>query len=398
MSKKRNKKTTGKRIDSGKAALAALPVLSKLEEIPPFEKLKITDEQLAFAQEEIAAIAKREGVDESEFTYGCVVRLDRGFPAILCKDNLLRAEFSTTLSKAKQTVSVGDWVCVRLPDSHDKGLIVAVCPRKTELSRWKGGNRALRQVLAANVDKVLIAQSFIDRDFSLDRIARSVVVALDCGCKAEVVLTKCDLTESSEELTERIELLKMSLADDIKIIATCARLDIVENEYVSELKAAALAAGASWGIEGIYDAVSADTVAILLGESGAGKSTLLNLLLGKEILETGAVRDKDGAGRHTTVARRMVNLEGHGIIIDEPGLRSLPILGHERGLALAYPEISQYVPECKFRDCTHDHEPGCAVKEALDAGAFSSERLAVYLDLAREMRESLTVIDPDIVI
>ncbi len=94
----------------------------------------------------------------------------------------------------------------------------------------------------------------------------------------------------------------------------------------------------------------------------------------------------------------MVNLEGHGIIIDEPGLRSLPILGHERGLALAYPEISKYVSECKFRDCTHDHEPGCAVKKALEEGKFSPQRLDVYLDLAREMRESLSVIDPDILI
>ncbi len=206
------------------------------------------------------------------------------------------------------------------------------------------------------------------------------------------------MAKSADELSERIGLLKMSLAEDIGIIPTCAREDIADPEFLAELKAASEAAGASWGIEGIYDAVPDGTIAILLGESGAGKSTLLNLLLGKEVLETGAVRDKDGAGRHTTVARRMVNLEEHGIIIDEPGLRSLPILGHERGLALAYPEISKYVSECKFRDCTHDHEPGCAVMQALEEDKFSPERLDVYLNLAREMRDSLSVIDPDILI
>ncbi len=395
MSAKKHTKTIK---NTGKAAEVALPVLSKLEEIPPFEKLHPSPKQMEYAKEEITQIAKHEGVSDDEYSLGCVVRLDRGFPAVLCKHALLRAEFSSTLSKAKQTVAVGDWVCVRLPHTHDKGVIVAVCPRETELSRWKGGNRALRQVLAANVDKVLIAQSLSDRDFSLDRIARSILVALDCGCSADVVLTKCDLVKSPEKLQERIEFLKASLADNIGIIATCAQGNNADSHYISELKDAAINAGASWGIEGVYNAVPKGTIAILLGESGAGKSTLLNRLLGKEVLETGAVRDRDGAGRHTTVARRMVNLEGHGIIIDEPGLRSLPILGHEHGLALAYPEISKYVHDCKFRDCTHNHEPGCAVRHALEEGKFSRERLEVYLNLAKEMRESLNVIDPDILV
>ncbi len=398
MSKKRNKKTTGKRFNSGKAALAALPVLSSLQEIPPFEKLKPTEAQIAYAREQIIEIAAREGVDEGEYTLGCVVRLDRGFPAILCKHELMRAEFSTVLSKAKRTVSVGDWVCVRVSQCHDKGLIVAVCPRETELSRWKGDSRATYQVLAANVDKVLIAQSFIDRDFNLDRIARSVVVALGCGCKAEVVLTKCDLAKDAQELSDRIDELREMVAEDIQIVATCARMDLPDLEHLVALQQMCQEKGVYWGVEGILESVPEGVIGILLGESGAGKSTLLNLLLGKEVLETGAVRDKDGAGRHTTVARRMVNLEGHGIIIDEPGIRSLPILGHENGLALAYPEITKHIDECKFRDCTHDHEPGCAVKAALDAGEFSSERLSVYRHLAREMRESLEMIDPDILI
>ena len=136
----------------------------------------------------------------------------------------------------------------------------------------------------------------------------------------------------------------------------------------------------------------------MLGESGAGKSTLLNALLGHEALETGAVRGRDDAGRHTTVTRRMVSLPDAGIIVDEPGLRSLPMVGHERGLAQVFPEILDAARGCRFRDCTHTHEPGCEVQAQFDAGAFSKVRLDTYLALAHEMRESATTLDPDVVI
>lgn len=139
-------------------------------------------------------------------------------------------------------------------------------------------------------------------------------------------------------------------------------------------------------------------VAIVLGESGAGKSTLLNALLGREVLETGAVREADDMGRHTTVARRMVSLPGAGIVVDEPGLRSLPIVGHERGLAMVFPEIAEAARGCRFRDCTHTHEPGCGVRAGLEAGSFSPARLDCYLAIALEMRESAASLDPDVVI
>ncbi len=156
--------------------------------------------------------------------------------------------------------------------------------------------------------------------------------------------------------------------------------------------------GVPWGPAAVRSLVPAGTVAIVLGESGAGKSTLLNALLGHDVLETGAVRGSDDAGRHTTVARRMVSVPGGGVIVDEPGLRSLPIVGHERGLAAVFPEVADAARGCRFCDCTHTHEPGCQVRELLAAGQISRRRYDAYVALAAEMRESARTLDPDIVL
>ena len=134
-----------------------------------------------------------------------------------------------------------------------------------------------------------------------------------------------------------------------------------------------------------------------MGESGAGKSTLLNTLLGAEALETNAVRERDDAGRHTTVARIMVALsEPCGVIADCPGLRSLPLVGHERGLARAFPEVVEASRACRFNDCSHVHEPGCAVLQGVEDGEIERVRVDAFLALAREMRVSAQSLDPDI--
>lgn len=136
---------------------------------------------------------------------------------------------------------------------------------------------------------------------------------------------------------------------------------------------------------------------MILGESGAGKSTLLNALLGHDTLATGGVRERDDQGRHTTVARVMVALPGDaGVIADAPGLRSLPLVGHERGLARAFPEIVEASRACRFGDCTHTHEPGCAVREAEDAGQIDSLGLETFQNLASSMRVSAQMLDPDV--
>ena len=151
------------------------------------------------------------------------------------------------------------------------------------------------------------------------------------------------------------------------------------------------------GLDEVRACVPAGSCAMILGESGAGKSTLLNALLGHDALATGGVRERDDQGRHTTVARVMVALPGDaGVIADAPGLRSLPLVGHERGLARAFPEIVEASHACRFGDCTHTHEPGCAVREAEDAGQIDRLRLETFQNLASSMRVSAQMLDPDV--
>ena len=215
----------------------------------------------------------------------------------------------------------------------------------------------------------------------------------DCGAQVACVLTKADRAGGDARLAEDIDRVRQVLGEKVPIVA-CA----LGEKDSSELAACARAKGAGWGEEGILSLVSPGTVACILGESGAGKSTLLNALLGRNLLKTGAVRSSDDAGRHTTVSRRMVAIPSGGTIVDMPGIRSLPLVGHERGLAKVFPEIADAARSCRFRDCTHTHEPGCAVREALAESAFCQERYDAYVALAQEMRRSAETLDPDIVL
>ena len=166
---------------------------------------------------------------------------------------------------------------------------------------------------------------------------------------------------------------------------------------IIEAKGLNLWYGPNHALKDISVAVPAHEITAFIGPSGCGKSTLLNALLGHDALSTGGVRERDDQGRHTTVARVMVALPGDaGVIADAPGLRSLPLVGHERGLARAFPEIVEASRACRFGDCTHTHEPGCAVREAEDAGQIDSLRLETFQNLASSMRVSAQILDPDV--
>ena len=270
-----------------------------------------------------------------------------------------------------------------------------ILPRESDIARWRGSNRGERQTLAANVDVVMVVQALGDREVDYARIARSAVVAADCGAHVAVVLTKADRA-GAEGMRRDVAAVREVLGDDVPLSVTCAGAE--RGADATELRHAARELGVPFGEQGVRDLVPEGVVAIVLGESGAGKSTLLNALLGRDVLETGAVRASDDAGRHTTVARRMVSLAGAGIIVDEPGLRSLPLVGHERGLAKIFPDISGQARHCRFRNCTHTHEPGCAVLGEADELGYAGRRLEAYLALAHEMRASRQTIDPDVVI
>lgn len=370
------RKRAATRLDAEQIS-SALPKIDALEDIPSFGDLRFDEEQRA-------AFADFCGQAETpeEMQVGCVVRLDRGFPLVVTEKCKLRAEHAVGFAKQDKEKgdgllpAVGDWVALRLAPGHDMGVIERVLPRRTVFERWRGKNRGERQVLCANVDAILIVQPLGAGEVLLGRIARSLVLAADCGATPVVVLTKADRCADDERITQ--------LARVRRLVGAGVRV-LVTSSATGE------------GLDEVRACVPEGTCAMILGESGAGKSTLLNALLGHDALETGAVRARDDAGRHTTVARMMVKLPGAcGVVADAPGLRSLPLVGHERGLARTFPEVVEAARGCRFNDCTHTHEPGCSVRAAVEAGEIDEVRLEVFNSLAAEMRVSAQSLDPDI--
>ncbi|MBP3894707.1 MAG: GTPase RsgA [Atopobiaceae bacterium] len=391
------KKGKARRVREMRAIRAtdSLPALSVLTDLPSFDELSPSDGQRQ-AYAEACSRAESAGGPVDELVLGCVVRLDRGYPAVVTDGGTFRAEFATRLTKGDfNRVAVGDWVCARRPQSHEMGLIEEILPRESDIARWRGSNRGERQTLAANVDLVIVVQQLSDREVDFSRVARSAVIVRDCGAELAVVLSKADRA-GADGVARDIDALREVLGDDLRMVVTMA--GAAEDAETDDVRRASEGRGVSFGEAGVHALVPPGVVAIVLGESGAGKSTLLNALLGRDVLETGAVRESDDKGRHTTVARRMVSLPDGGVIVDEPGLRSLPLIGHERGLALVFPDIAGQAALCRFRNCTHTHEPGCAVNEHADNLGYAGRRLDAYLSLAREMRESRQLIDPDVVI
>lgn len=378
MGKKRGKVRSGK---APCATIDALPRIDALQDVPSFDDLLSDAAQQADFEAWTAAAERPE-----ELRMGCVVRLDRGFPLVATDALTLRAEHAAAFAKrrgpeaeAALLPAVGDWVAVRCGANQDMGIIEHVLPRRTSFERWRGKNRGERQVLAANVDRVLIVQplgSGRDIEVLRDRVARSLVLVRDCGAVPAVIFTKADRC-SEEELERALSDVRALAGDDLRVAVTSS----AEGQ----------------GLDEVRDLVPAGTCGMILGESGAGKSTLLNALLGHEALATGDVRARDDMGRHTTVARVMVKLPGAcGVIVDAPGLRSLPLMGHERGLARAFPEVIEASRACRFNDCTHTHEPGCAVREAVEEERIDARRVDAFLALAREMRVSAQSLDPDV--
>lgn len=364
------------------AVIGELPKLDSLRDVPAFSDFTINDEQRAAFGEFVQTLrANGDDAAADSMRIGWVVRLDRGFPLVATDGLTLRAEHAVAFAKgADMLPAIGDCVAVRCDSGHDMGVIEWVLPRRTVFERWRGKNRGERQVLAANVDTILVVQPLGSVRDTLqlvrDRIARSLVLIRDCGATPVVVLTKADRCDEDELATYRSEIERLG-GSDTRVVVTSS-LEVV-------------------GMDEVRSCLPAGTCGMILGESGAGKSTLLNTLLGHEVLATSGVRERDDMGRHTTVARVMVSLpEPCGVIADAPGLRSLPLVGHERGLARTFPEIVEAARACRFNDCTHTHEPGCAVREAVAAGEIDELRVEAFLSLAREMRVSAQSLDPDI--
>jgi ribosome biogenesis GTPase len=255
--------------------------------------------------------------------------------------------------------AVGDWVVVRAPRGIDVPLIEAILQRSSAISRGDPGEPSAVQVLAANVDTVFLVHP-IDTDPNLRRIERELSLVWDSGAAPTIVLTKADLSGAPEDARAAVE-------------AVALGCDVLVTSAVDGL-----------GVESLLSYVADNKTGVLLGPSGAGKSTLTNALLGQVRQETREVRVSDRRGRHATVVRELIQLPGGGILIDTPGLRALALTGSDAGIAATFPDIEELAHACRFRDCTHHGEPGCAVVAAVVSGDLPASRLASYQKLLRE--------------
>lgn len=297
---------------------------------------------------------------------GTIVKLDRGYPLVKCADGtMVRCEHATALVKGERVRAViGDKVEVLLPDGHDKGIIEAISERSTRFVRRDPAERTSGQVLAANFDWVMIAEPIGLLNFH--RLERELVLAHETGANVAVVLTKADLSSDDEveQVVRKVEGLAGRLVPVIAI-----SVDDVDS------------------IERVRSLLAPGEVAILIGKSGVGKSSLVNVLAGDVVQDTGEVREHDGKGRHTTVDRVMVEIPGGGLVVDMPGIRGLGLWDAESGLDAAFADIAELAATCKFRDCKHVDEPGCAVRAAIGEGALAQERLDSYQSLLDELEQ-----------
>ncbi len=293
-----------------------------------------------------------------------VAAVDRGQMLVLNQHGSRPAKLSGRYQHQARSAAdhpcVGDWVCV--DDSHDAGvsLVHQRLPRRTSLYRKAAGNPVERQMIAANVDVVIIVQS-CHFDFNLKRLERYLVMVRAGGSKPYIVLTKADLVQA-EILADQIRQIR-----DAGITEPVTSLSNVTQQGCDELEQL-FAPGMTY---------------CFVGSSGVGKSTLINHLLGKQAQATGLVSGT-GEGRHTTVRRELLRLNNGALVIDNPGMREFGVLGADDGLEASYTDIAQLAEGCRFRDCTHNNEPGCAVLQALHKGEITSQHYDNFIKLRRE--------------
>ncbi|TNE73606.1 ribosome small subunit-dependent GTPase A [bacterium] len=256
--------------------------------------------------------------------------------------------------------AVGDWVALSVYDT-DKALIHSVFPRKSSIERQTVGKKGEKQIIATNIDYALIVLS-VDRDFSINRIERYLTICYTSAIEPIIVLSKVDLI-TELELTQFME----AIQTRIPKVPTFA----VSNET-------------QWGISELKAAIQNRKTYCLLGSSGVGKSTLLNTILGTQAMKTQTISESTQRGRHMTTHRELHITESGGILIDNPGMREVGITDASGGLEITFDRITELAEECKFKDCTHTTETGCAVLQAIENGELDHASYNNYLKMQRE--------------
>lgn len=265
-------------------------------------------------------------------------------------------KFNYQVTMAVNFPAVGDWVLVST--NQNLTIIHRILTRKSLLTRENSGNKTDGQIIASNIDVIFICMSLND-NFNVRRVERYLTVAWDSGAVPVVVLTKADLCDDLAD--------KLAELED-----TCMGVDLVT-----------CSAETHEGFEELRTYTTRNRTVAFIGSSGVGKSTLINGLLGKDLLATKEIRADDDKGRHTTTSRELLALPNGGVVIDTPGMRELQI--YVGDLTKSFADIEELAKSCRFRNCTHENEPGCAVKAAVDNGELSRERLLSYQKLQREM-------------
>jgi ribosome biogenesis GTPase len=299
----------------------------------------------------------------ADASVGRVVRVDRGVASVLTEQGLTRVTYGGALlsqiaADPTETPCTGDWCVVRDWPDH-RATLEAVLPRRTALVRATAGEQSHGQLLCSNADLVGVVVA-LHPDPALARVERTLALAWESGAQPVVVLTKADLVPDAELVAQDVA----DLTPGVEVVGTST------------------VTGA--GINRIRELVDGRLTLAMVGASGHGKSSLTNALVGAEALPTREIR-ADGRGRHTTVRRELVALPGGGAVIDTPGLRGIGLIDADEGLARAFADIDELAAQCRFSDCAHEGEPGCAVAAAIEDGLLPLRRFESWQRLQREV-------------